>query len=794
VPEIGSGLFLGEALDAAGRRSGERIVYQTRWLTTHGVIAGMTGSGKTGLGIVMLEEVLAAGIPALILDPKGDLGNLLLCFPALDAADFRPWIDEGEARRQDMTPEQYAAATANAWREGLAAWGIGPERMRALREGVDWTVYTPGSGAGMPLDLAGALAPPPGGLDADPEAARESIESFVSGLLTLAGRDADPLASPEHVLLSNLIEAAWREGRPLDLPGLIGQVQTPPLRKLGVFELDAFCPPAQRMQLAVRLNALVASPSFAGWLQGEPLDAARLLFGADPRRPRAAIVYLAHLSDAERMFAVTLILSRLIAWMRAQPGTSELRALVYMDEVFGFAPPSGEPPSKKPILTILKQARAHGVGMLLATQNPVDLDYKAMSNAATWLIGRLQTERDKARILEGLASAAGGVDVAALDRAIGGLGKRRFLLHSQHLPRPVLFETRWAMSYLRGALTRDEVGRLMQGRTARGPAAAPSAGARAPARDLAADESPVAPRTAPGVRVAYLDPGAPWAREAGAAAGARGPLEAGIAARVRTHFDDVRAGVAHDSAWEAVYFPLDERFDPARGAAVDYDPRDLRSEPPPGTTWRLPRAPIDQPSFFKELSGALQEHLLRTQALSLWRNSELDLYSRPGEGRDAFEARCERAADECADADAAKLTERQRARIERVRAALSSAERRVRELEVDVSTRQQGELLSGAGALLSLLLGGRRGARGLAGIASRRSQVRRTQERLQSAQEAASGREREIEALEQELERELAEIDARWSAAARASEPLKVRLERGDIVVEEVVLFWAARA
>jgi hypothetical protein len=376
-----SGFFLGGVVDpGTGERTGGEVSYDQADLTTHGVIVGMTGSGKTGLGIIYLEEALRAGIPVLVLDPKGDMTNLALTFPDLTASSFRPWIDEAAARRAGVEPDHHAAETASLWESGLESWGLGPDDLARLRAAGPVTIYSPGSQAAVPLDVLGSLAAPEEA--ADPEVVRDEIEGFVSGLLGLVGVEADPLASREHILLSNLIADAWDDGEDLTLEMLLRRVHRPPMRKLGVFDMDTFFPEKDRLALAMKLNALVASPSFATWRTGAPLDIPGMLWTPDGG-PRAAVVYLAHLSDDERQFVVTLVLTKLITWMRSQPGSSDLRALVYMDEVFGFAPPTAAPPAKKPILTILKQARAFGVGMLLATQNPVDLDYKAMSNAGT---------------------------------------------------------------------------------------------------------------------------------------------------------------------------------------------------------------------------------------------------------------------------------------------------------------------------------------------------------------------------------------------------------------------------
>ena len=397
-------------------------------------------------------------MPALLIDPKGDLTNLCLTFPNLAATDFEPWVNEGDATKAGQSVPDFAAAQAKAWTDGLASWGITPDRIAALRDKVTFTIYTPGSNAGVRANIVGSLQAPADVSDA--EVVGDEIEGFVSGLLNLVGIDADPLSSREHILLSNLIINEWTAGRSLDLPTLVGMIQQPPIRKLGVFELDQFFPQKDRLAFAVRLNGLLASPSFGAWMTGPPLDIASMLKTPDGK-PRCAIVTTAHLSDQERQFVTTLILSKLVTWMRRQSGTTDLRALLYMDEVAGYLPPTAMPPTKKPIMTLMKQARAFGVGVVLSTQNPVDVDYKALSNAGTWMIGRLQTDQDKQRLLDGMSAASGGVDVNEVGNTIAGLAKREFVLRRAGKDHPEVFTTRWAMSYLRGPLTRDQIALLM---------------------------------------------------------------------------------------------------------------------------------------------------------------------------------------------------------------------------------------------------------------------------------------------------------------------------------------------
>jgi hypothetical protein len=779
------GFFLGGLIDGStGERTGDLVEYDPADLTTHGVIVGMTGSGKTGLGIIYLEEALLAGIPTLILDPKGDMTNLMLTFPDLRPADFEPWIDEGEARKEDKTVAELAAEKAELWSKGLGSWDEDGSRIQQLRDGAGFTIYTPGSTAGVPVNIIGSLASPELSWETETETLRDEIEGFVSGLLGLVGIEADPISSREHILIANLIENAWRSGRDLDMATLLAEIQRPPLRKLGVFDLDTFFPEKDRLALAMKLNGLVASPSFSSWVEGPDLDIEALLWKAD--KPQAAIVYLAHLSDEERQFIVTLIMSKVITWMRAQAGTGDLRALVYMDEVFGFVPPTAQPPAKKPILTMLKQARAFGVGMLLSTQNPVDLDYKAMSNAGTWCIGRLQTERDKARILEALQSARGDSDVAGLDRTISGLDKRQFLLHNTHTPEPVLFTTRWALSYLRGPLTREQISRLSSYEPQA--AAAVSPGTGTPEPELSNNETAVMPQAPDSVPVYHLAADAPWASRFDVKTGSA-RFTAAMAARVHLTYDDRAADLVHEEEWEAIITPLEPHFDPERAVHLDYDDRDFVETAPAGATYVIPEADIGKSTFWRDAGRALQELLYRGQRITIFRNQELKLYSRVEETQEAFAARCDATAQGLADDETATLRDKYERRFKTLQNQAATAERRADEIAVDLQGARQQEIVDGASSVINILLG-RRSTRSVTGSARSRSARRSKEARLDTATAKAQDKYAELNDLEAELTEELQGINDKWEEKAAGIEPLEVGLEKNDIQVVETALLW----
>jgi Helicase HerA, central domain len=800
-------LFLGEDVDATHARTGTKVMLPSGELTTHGVIVGMTGSGKTGLGIDLIEECLSNNIPTLLIDPKGDLGNLCLTFPNLAPGDFQPWVNADDAAKAGQSVPDFAAAQAKSWTDGLAGWGITADRIAALRQHVEFTIYTPGSTAGVPLNIVGSLQAPAD--TSDVEIMRDEIDGYVSGLLGLVGIDADPLSSREHILLSNLIETAWTGGKNLDLAILVGQVQSPPIRKLGVFDLDTFYPPKDRMVLAMKLNGLLASPSFAAWAQGPPIDIDNLMHTPDGRT-RCAIISVGMLSDQERQFVTTLVLSKLVTWMRRQSGTTDLRALVYMDEVAGYVPPTANPPTKQPIMTLMKQARAFGLGVVLATQNPVDLDYKAISNAGTWMIGRLQTDQDKNRLLDGMNAATGGVDVQAVGDRIAGLAKREFVLRRAGKDKPESFATRWAMSYLRGPLTRDQIQTLMHDQAAAAAAQSPQAvptatvdgqpayaaasgGPSGSATVLGTNETPVMPAVADGIAVRYVDVASPWLESVGGDThGTR--LGAAIIARVQMHYDDTKAGVAQDEQYETVIYPIDALVDASKAVAVDYDDRDLRPDAPSPAVYTLTDAPIKDKAFWTKIQGGIVDSLVRSQTLAVGVNPDLKLYSRPGETGDQFAYRCGQAASEGASQDAAALQAKYQTKIDRLNDQVATAQDRTGVLQQQQSARRNTEILGTAGSVLGSILGGRGGFGSILGklgtAVTRQGSTKTAGARADAAQNRVDQIQQNVQELENELAQELNDINNQWMNKARNITTTEIPLERTDVSVSQIVLGW----
>ena len=795
--------YLGRPYDWQQKKAQDGLIlYDSKDLVTHAVCVGMTGSGKTGLCLALIEEAAIDGIPAILIDPKGDLANLLLTFPELKPEDFRPWVNEDDARRKSLSVDDYARQQAELWQKGLAAWGEDGARIQRLRDAADFAVYTPGSNAGIPLSILKSFAAPPPAIRLDEELLRERIGTTATSLLGLLGIDADPIKSREHILIATILDAAWRQGQEVDLPGLIQQIQTPPVKRVGVLELDAFFPSKDRFALAMSLNNLLAAPGFGAWMEGEPLDVGNLLHTSEGK-PRVAIVSIAHLNDAERMFFVSLLLNQVVGWMRTQSGTTSLRALLYMDEIFGFFPPVANPPSKTPLLTLLKQARAFGVGVVLATQNPVDLDYKGLSNTGTWLIGRLQAERDKARLLDGLEGAAGGAgkgfDRSELERIISGLSSRVFLMNNVHEDRAVVFESRWAMSYLRGPLTRAQIKTLMDPR--RAAAAAPGASsAAAPAKGGRAATATPASLPSGGSERPLLPPDIPQhfvpvrgAAPAGSTLLYR-PMLFG-SAQVRVADAKSKVDVSRDLAFlapitgEAV--PVSwEQAAPATITSSDLAPA---AEGEAGFA-ELPAAAGRKKSYdgwTKDFAG----WLLSSQRVELLRSPSLKAVSRPEESERDFRVRLQESTRETRDQAKEKLRQKYAPKI----AALEERKRRAEQAVAreNEQVKQQGlqTAISVGATILGAFLGRKSVSVGSIGRAT--TAARSAGRVLKETQDVGRARE-SVAAVDEALARLDEQFKADAEAAGAATDPLTEELEtlalkptRQNISVRLVTLAWA---
>ncbi len=785
------GLFyLGRPYDLDTKTAAEGLLlYDAKDLVTHAVCVGMTGSGKTGLCIDLLEEAAIDGVPALVIDPKGDLANLLLTFPTLSPEEFRPWIDEDEARRNGKTPEEWAAAQAETWRKGLESWGQSGERIAQLRAAADFAIYTPGATSGLTLSIVRSFAAPPPELIEESDLMRERVSTTATSLLGLIGIEADPIKSREHILLSTIIDATWRQGQDLDLAKLIQLIQTPPVQRIGVLDLEAFYPADKRFELAMAVNNLLASPGFSAWMEGEPLDVQRLLFTPEGK-PRVSILSIAHLNDAERMFFVSLLLNQVLGWMRQQPGTTSLRALVYMDEIAGYLPPVANPASKAPMLTLLKQARAFGVGMVLATQNPVDLDYKALSNAGTWFIGRLQTERDQARVLDGLegamSTAGRAFDRPALQRLIGGLGKRVFLLHNVHEDGPEVFESRWAMSYLRGPLTRTQIRTLMADRKAAAPdvvaegAADVAAGlqprekaaaaALPPRDDASRGRSPVLP---PGIPQ-YFAPASPGARYV--------PMIVG-AADIR--FADSKTRV-DESRQLTVVTPLTNDPIPVswdRAEPAPFEVSQLSMEPPPGGSFEELPAAAGKAKSYADWTKSFSSWVASAETLDLYRSPSLGLISAANESEGDFRARLQQSAREKRDAEVERLRQKYAPKLASLQEKLRRAQQSVAREEEQASAQKTQTAISFGTTVLGALFGRKTLSASTLGRAT--TAVRGVGRSSKEAQDVARAKENvdsvqaQLEEMDTTLYADIAALEATYHPATEPLETISLKPKRG---------------
>lgn len=780
--------YLGKEYDlAARRRTDNLILYDSKDLCTHAVCVGMTGSGKTGLCLALLEEAAIDGIPSVIIDPKGDLSNLLLTFPSLKADDFRPWINEEDAKKQGVSPDEFAAQQAAQWAKGLQEWGQEGSRIQRLKDAAEFAIYTPGSSAGRQVSILKSFAAPAREIVEDAELFRDRINTTVTSLLGLLGIDADPLKSREHILLSTLISRAWGEERDVDLSGLIAQVQSPPVRRVGVMDIETFYPAKERFALAMQMNSLLASPGFSRWMDGEALDIGAMIHSPSAK-PRCVIFSIAHLSDPERMFFVSLLLNQVLGWTRAQSGTSSLRAVLYMDEIAGYFPPTANPPSKQPLLTLMKQARAFGVGVVLATQNPVDLDYKGLANAGTWFIGRLQTDRDKQRVLDGLegasSQAGASFDRAAMDRLLSQLGSRVFLMNNVHDDGPAVFETRWCLSYLRGPLTRAQIKLLCDSaRVGDAAVAEPRKIAQVSQLHRESASRPVLPPEIPQYFVA--------SRASGTVTYV--PMLLGLS---RIYYSDSKVGMEADvAASMLVSFengPIAIDWDRAQAAQLSED--DLESEPVMPSVFAAPPADAAKPKSFDGWKRSLADALFRSESIDILVCDALKTTSKPGESERDFRLRLDQAAREARDDAVGKIREKYASKIAALEERRRKAEARVQVQKEQATGAKWNTAISVGSAILGALLGRKTMSAGninKAGTAARSaSRTIKESADVGRAEEDVAAIDEQLRELEERVTGEVDAVSARVDAATISLERVTLKPKKTNITVKAVVLAW----
>lgn len=791
--------YLGRPYDLPAKSSKPGLLlYDSKDLVTHAVCVGMTGSGKTGLCIGLLEEAAIDGIPAIVIDPKGDIANLLLTFPDLQGRDFHPWINPDDAKKKDLTPEAFADKEAAKWKAGLESWNQDGTRIARLRESAEYLIYTPGSTAGLPVSILQSFSAPAPSILEDAELLGERIRTTVTSLLNLIGLEADPLQSPEHILLSNILKTSWESKQNLTLETLIQQIQNPPFSKLGVMDVESVFPSKDRFGLAMRFNNLLGAPGFSAWLEGQPLDINQILH-SPTGKPRIAIFSISHLNDTERMFFVSLLLTQMVSWMRMQSGTTSLRALLYMDEVFGFFPPVKNPPSKAPMLTMLKQARAYGLGVVLATQNPVDLDYKGLGNTGTWFIGRLQTERDMARVLDGLEGAAantqGGFNRKQMEQILSGLGNRIFLMNNVHDDGPEIFETRWALSYLRGPLTRTQIKTLMDPVKA-AIQAEPEAKGRPSAQS-------VTPSTGSSTEMASHPPVLPptisqhfipvrSGRPSGATLLYHPRLFGGASVHyqdTKTKLDEVREVQALTLFQEG---PVPVQWDQAD--TIDIPPADLNTQPADGGHFAdLPEA-ASQVKLYKEWEKDFADWIYRTQTLEVFRHASLKISSEPHESERDFRLRLQQLVRERRDEETEALRKKYAGKMRTMEDRIRRAEQAVQR-ETEQSKQQKLQTVISIGAtLLSAFLGRKAisgtsmgkattAVRGLGRTIKEGKDVDRAEENVEALQQ-------QLKELDAALQQEIQALTTEWDVETLPLDTLTVRPKKSNISTQLVTVAW----
>ena len=744
-------------------------LYKSKHLTTHAIIIGMTGSGKTGLGIDLIEEAAIDNIPVLVIDPKGDMGNLCLAFPEMKPEDFKPWIDESTAQAKGMSVDELAEKTAKMWKEGIESFHQDLDRVKRYAE-VDKTIYTPGSTAGVSVNILGSFEAPGEEVVDDVDLFASLINSSVSSILSLIGIDADPVSSKEHLLISNIFYYFWSKGQSLSLEELIGYITNPPFEKIGVMPLKTFYPQKERLELAMKFNNVLSSVGFSTWISGEPLDIGKMLYDKNGKA-KIAIFSIAHLSDNERMFFVTLLLNRFISWMRRQRGSSSLKAMLYMDEIFGYFPPSKNPPSKEPMLLLLKQARAFGIGVVLSTQNPVDIDYKGLSNIGTWFVGKLQTKQDIEKVVDSLSDGENKKEVA---EKIANLKGRHFYLKNVHEDDVREFYTRWVLSYLKGPMTKDDIRRLMKD------------------KKTEVQETPAVIETSD----------------------SDGGMKPIVSKKIKEYFNDTNIN-SDDPFYPYIYANAKVRFyNQKRGIdfeeefdyklelyegmntidweeAVEERPANLSRKYKSSAKFaKLPEI-VENASSLKEFERKLKDYLYHNKKIELFACKKLKMESKLGESEEDFRARVDGVLKDKKEAEIEKIEKKYKTKFERLQDKLQRLEIKLEKEKSDVSSKTTDTLLDIGMGILGALFGRKssavtKGASALkkgGRIVKEKRDVEAVEMQIEEVKE-------DIKNLKEELEAEIEKIEEKYDPSNYEIEPVSIKPRRSDVSVEDIALLW----
>jgi Helicase HerA, central domain len=794
--KLGS-FYLGKDYNMEIKKPGDRLVtYDSKDLVTHGVVLGMTGSGKTGLCLTLLEEAAMDNIPAIIIDPKGDIANLLLTFPGLTGKEFEPWVNEEDAAKKGQTIPEYADQTAAMWKKGLEDWGQPAERIQQFKNKVDINIFTPGSKAGIPVSILSSLAVPPFEIMDDAELLGERIESTASSLLSLVGIDNEVTQTNDSVFLAAIFQHVWSAEQNITLESLIRHIQKPTFDRIGVMDVESFYPQKDRQELAMKFNNLIASPSFASWLEGEPLDIKKMLTAPDGK-PRISIFSIAHLGDQERMFFVSLLLNQMLGWMRTQSGTTSLRAILYMDEIYGYLPPSANPPSKRPMMTLLKQSRAFGLGCLLATQNPVDLDYKALSNIGTWFLGRLQTERDKLRVLDGLEGAAGAQNVtfnrAKIEKILSSLGDRVFLMNNVHDDEPSIFHVRWAMSYLCGPLTKSQIKVLMDPKR--------SAFEQAKSASSTAAVNPMAMSEVATTKNIVVD---------------RPLVSAGVTEKFLPHSGESEGLTYHPHLLRVgeVYFSFKKAnvegantvryVNPIVTSGIDWE----NNVPPPMKTESLSEQPTEGipyaeiPGFamnadgYKQVEKDFTEWMYRNERAEIFYCESLDSYSQLAETEGEFRSRLTLAAREVRDAEVANICEDLNKKLHTIQSRLNTAEGQLAKEKAESTSAKMQAGISILGGVLGSLLGGKKGGFNLSALTRGKSAISSATGAFKQGKDVGNAEDKieliqqEINSLNKQTEEKIAQLSTSFEPAALIITTENLKPTKTDVKTKLIALLW----